>query len=655
MIIRIDAEIFTAGLSSLTRLTLTQNHIDHIDPNAFQDLGALEFLNLGRNDLASLPSGAFNGLGALKTLYLNDNPLTSLPVGVFAPLVSLELVAMHRAALTSLPAGTFINSPSLRELFLSGTSDLADLPADMLHTDTALTKLELEGTAVSSLPQNVIDALENVQRLKLPAGLAAWPTSLVLSDTITRLQIYGNDEFDALPAGVLDQSLPSNLNFLHFEDLELSAATLNAIGTHRVATGDWQYMYFVNTGLNGAKLTNLINAWCDDDPITDTTLVCEDYKGPRFVYLFNEDLSDWLDPDAGETVLNEQRAAVQSWSCGTPCLYFELRNNEMSVAQITDLLENIPAGLRRLIIRDNELNGLRVDFSRFTGLTWLYLTEAGIDSDTAEHIINNLPASIEALHLFSNDIESIPVFPSYPGLYDLRLQRNQLGGFPVGALANLIGLTSLDAGYNMLTELPEGLFDANPGFRAVYLDNNDLTELPVGLFDNNPSLYWVYLNDNELTDLQDELFDNNPCLGTVRLHNNDLTDLPGGIFAENQCIIDLSIYGNDKLDYDIDDFPNLLKLRQLRPEPPPPATPTPTLTPTPTPTATSTSMPTPPPPTPRPRPRPTRTPTSTPTPTPTPTSTPTLTPTPTSTPTHAHAHADAHTHVHADADADARG
>ena len=484
---------------------------------------------------------------------------------------------MSNLALKSLPSATFVNSPSLSSLDLRYNPDLAGLPADMLLSSASLTTLNLQGSAVSSLPQNVIDTLASVVTLNMPTGLTAWPTGLVLPDTVSTLKIFGNDEFAELPAGVLDQTLPSALNYLRLADLQLSDATLNAIGMHRVATGNWTFMIFDNTGLNGAKLTNLINAWCDDD--TGTTPICENYNGPRDVYLFNENLSDWLDPNASQTVLEEQRAAVQKSSCGTTCLRLVLSDNMMSLAQITDLLENIPAGLRILDISKNELNGLRVDFSRFTGLAWLYLTEGGIDTDTADHIINNLPASIQSLRLFSNDIETIPVFPSYPSLSDLWLHRNQLDSLPVGALDGL-DLFTLAASYNLLTELPEGLFDDNLRLQTLYLDNNDLTVLPDRFFDNNPALRSVYLNDNELTVLPDELFDVTICLNTVRLHNNDLTELPRGLFAENQCIVELSIYGNEKLDLDIDDFPNLLGLRALVPEPPSQDT-TPTPTPTP--------------------------------------------------------------------------
>ena len=583
------------GLSGLTTLELANNRIENLDPEAFKGLAALQTLELENNQLKTLPSGLFDDLPNLTVIDLSFQPIRSLPSGIFDSLVALRTISMNDADLASLPAGTFSNSSSLTELRLDTNPDLTVLPSDMFAEDANLTQLKLNGTGIRSLPDNLVQSLSEVQTLELPDTLTAWPSGFVLPSTIHTMRIQGNETFRTFPLQTVFDSNnpPLYLNQVVLINVELSAADWNWIGTYRrqnqsAAVKGIYSMVLQGTGLDGTELTELINDWCSN------AVGCPVWYGPHVLQIEQDDLSGWLDPDADQAVLEAQRAAVGNFKI-TELL--GLGNTNMSAAQVTDLLTNLPKTfLVELRLVQNDLDGLQIGastftFDEFTNLTKLRITGSAIGTQTAETIINGLPSRMQQLFLNSNNIETFPVFPNYPNLGFIYVHRNPLNSLPDNVFDNVTSVQALALSFAELESLPEGVFDQlgqlrllylgnnnladlrdgvfdnNGILTEVYLENNSLSRLPDGLFDNNPDLEAVHLNNSCLIDLPADLFDNNPRLKTVGLLNACLTRWPHSIFDQTPGIETLNLEGN-KIDVSRSDFDHLIRLRTLTlPEP----------------------------------------------------------------------------------------
>lgn len=119
-------------------------------------------------------------------------------------------------------------------------------------------------------------------------------------------------------------------------------------------------------------------------------------------------------------------------------------------------------GLRNLAFLDLSQNNLRDlpgnDGKDFDGLTSL----------TALNLERNLLQSIE-----ENAFEGVK-----HSLSSLSLLNNLIPEFPTEAISKLLELRVLDIGFNLLTELPNDAFKANPSITLLAVDGNPLSTVP---------------------------------------------------------------------------------------------------------------------------------------------------------------------------------
>ena len=120
-------EIFS--LSHLTRLNLSHNRLEEIDPNIYS-LSNLEYLNLFNNNLEELP-GSLSAMPKLRELNAGLNRLIQLPRG-FGTCPCLQVLDLTYNNLTnaSLPANFRYLSGTLRALFL-GDNELTSVPPEI--------------------------------------------------------------------------------------------------------------------------------------------------------------------------------------------------------------------------------------------------------------------------------------------------------------------------------------------------------------------------------------------------------------------------------------------------------------------------------------------------------------------------------------------
>ncbi|XP_067419845.1 toll-like receptor 13 [Emydura macquarii macquarii] len=111
---------FFQGLVALHFLYLSENKLLSISPDAFDDLGQLQYLGLAdsSNGMQDLPAGIFRNLSCLQTLNLENVGLHSLTLEVFGNLSSLTSLLLAKNQLQTVNVSVATTLGSLRYLDL---------------------------------------------------------------------------------------------------------------------------------------------------------------------------------------------------------------------------------------------------------------------------------------------------------------------------------------------------------------------------------------------------------------------------------------------------------------------------------------------------------------------------------------------------------
>ncbi|XP_017465103.1 PREDICTED: leucine-rich repeat-containing G-protein coupled receptor 4 isoform X1 [Rhagoletis zephyria] len=195
-------------------LTLSDNSIINIDPNAFYGLGKLKRLNLQNCGLKSLPAHAFQGLKNLISLQLNGNALASMdtdslqhlpklrtlrlegnlfyriPANALAGLKALEALNLGSNLLTIINDDDFPRMPNLVVLLLK-RNQIMKISANAFANLTALKVLELDDNLINSLPEG-LNKLTHLQELSVTSNRLRWINETDLPRNLQTLDFRAN-------------------------------------------------------------------------------------------------------------------------------------------------------------------------------------------------------------------------------------------------------------------------------------------------------------------------------------------------------------------------------------------------------------------------------------------------------------------------------
>ena len=226
----------------------------------------------------------------------------------------------------------------------------------------------------------------------------------------------------------------------------------------------------------------------------------------------------------------------------------------------------LPAGLARLanlrilVSSGNRLTELPAGVSDLANLQLLWLDHNRLTSLAAE-----IPASLQSLVLSFNELTELPAgsLQAASGLWDLRLDNNQLATLHAGAFSGLTALTTLRLSSNRLRELPDGVFADLGSLSQLRLAGNELTTLPPDAFSGLSNLTSLTLDSNKLAELPGDVFADLPGLQRLWLSANELETLPAGIFTKLQELEFLALAENEIADLPTGTFAGLSKLSTL--------------------------------------------------------------------------------------------
>lgn len=164
--------------TNLTFLDLSYNELGKIEEGSFQWLPRLQTLILAHNNIKHLTKDTFQGLKSLKNLQLTralvKSHTSSTPIiddYAFQPLSGLESLILQNTAVRDITEHTFTGLTSLTELDMSWSSytALRNITSKTLVSlaGSPLTKLNLEGTAISQINPGSFSVFRNLTTLFL--------------------------------------------------------------------------------------------------------------------------------------------------------------------------------------------------------------------------------------------------------------------------------------------------------------------------------------------------------------------------------------------------------------------------------------------------------------------------------------------------------
>ncbi|XP_050187861.1 toll-like receptor 7 isoform X3 [Myiozetetes cayanensis] len=182
-----------------TNLTLSINHIPHIDPTSFaqlKNLMEIDFrcncvpVRMGPKDLVcnsslKIDNGSFAALTRLKSLYLDANQLLEIPRGLPATLTLLSLEANTIFS---------IQKANLSEL---GNIEVLYLGQNCYYRNPCNVSFEIEETAFLQLKKLTILSLKSNNLTHIPPNLSSTLKELYIYNN--RIQVIQEQDLSALP------------------------------------------------------------------------------------------------------------------------------------------------------------------------------------------------------------------------------------------------------------------------------------------------------------------------------------------------------------------------------------------------------------------------------------------------------------------------
>lgn len=164
--------------------------------------------------------------------------------------------------------------------------------------------------------------------------------------------------------------------------------------------------------------------------------------------------------------------------------------------------------LQELSIRFNKLT----DDSIPRGLLSknLNLTQLEMRFNNFEHVIPDLPASVQYVDYVGNHITELPAYSlqTTPNLTSFEAWQGQMTTLQDNAFYGLHKLTLLDFMQNKISSvLTKDTFNGLTGLQTLYLDSNNISKIEPGAFRSFKSLSSMWLQANQLTVLEPEVLD----------------------------------------------------------------------------------------------------------------------------------------------------
>lgn len=159
-----DKSISLKGAVNLQNLTLSNNLIAEITPDAFTDANRLLNLDLSGNIITDVAKGTFNNTNMISSLSLANNVLATVPD--ICPMFHLKFLNLSENRISAILSGAFCNYLTILEYLYLSNNVITTIEARAFYSLPNLKYLDLSGNRLRQLPAHW-GYSSNIQELHL--------------------------------------------------------------------------------------------------------------------------------------------------------------------------------------------------------------------------------------------------------------------------------------------------------------------------------------------------------------------------------------------------------------------------------------------------------------------------------------------------------
>lgn len=147
-----EESISLKGAVKLQNLSLSNNLISEISPDAFSDTRGLLILDLSGNKISDVAKGTFNNTNIITNFSLANNMLVTVPD--VCSMYYLKTLDLSRNRLSAIFSGTFCTSLTTLEYLYLSNNVITTVETRAFYSLRRLKYLDLSGNRLRQLPEN---------------------------------------------------------------------------------------------------------------------------------------------------------------------------------------------------------------------------------------------------------------------------------------------------------------------------------------------------------------------------------------------------------------------------------------------------------------------------------------------------------------------
>lgn len=469
-------------LHSLKTLNLTHNRIQNttqLGLSLIKCNNALEILDLSNNDIITVPDDVFSAQRSLTVLHLQENAISSISDRSLQGLTSLQILNLSSNYITTLPPDLFQSSKDIKEVYVRNNS-LNVLAPGVFEGLNQLLVLDLSHNELTSkwVKKDTFVGLVRMVVLNLAHNSLSKIDSTIFRDlySLQNLNLEGNR------IEILAEDAFSELKNLHA--LILSHNNLKVILAHHFS-GLYvlNQLFLDHNNLNSVharafeNVTNLQDLSMSGNDLRGVPQAIKNLRVLKSLDLGKNNISvivnasfEGLDQLYGLRLVDNSIVSITAESfVNLPSLQvLNLASNEIRTISRAAFSSN--KNLRAIRLDGNKLADISGLFSNVKYLGWLNLS----DNNIAAFDYDDLPNDLEWLDIYKNKIKQLPRC----------------------AHTKSVNLKTLDASFNMLSEISDSVVPNT--IEKLYVNNNNITQVEPGTFVEKPNLQKVVLYANNI-------------------------------------------------------------------------------------------------------------------------------------------------------------
>ncbi|CAH1118990.1 unnamed protein product [Phaedon cochleariae] len=154
------------NLPKLEWLSIQQNSLEILEPQAFRNVPSLKWVILKENNLKEIPKDVFNLVPTISRLYLSSNKIDFIASGAFSNMESLEGIILTDNALTYWNRDWFENCPKLKYIRFSGNK-ISVIPRRAFASLPSLLGIDFTRNKITIIQPDAFQNLKSLVYLNL--------------------------------------------------------------------------------------------------------------------------------------------------------------------------------------------------------------------------------------------------------------------------------------------------------------------------------------------------------------------------------------------------------------------------------------------------------------------------------------------------------